>query len=136
MALMIANALVAIETHLTNGGLYQHIFQEESFFVVHQMEYHHLIHLSNHLDGQYLILRMFMLSIWYPPIATSFVLEEMYKLSYGKLQYPNYIKDINTTVHMIRIFKKDILKLMVKLWNLTSSTYLASLLKMLLKIVS
>jgi hypothetical protein len=32
------------------------------------MEYHHLIHLSNHLDGQYLILQM--LSIWYPPIAS------------------------------------------------------------------
>jgi hypothetical protein len=76
-----------------------------------------------------------MLPIWYPPIATQFVLEEMYKLFYGKLQYPNYIKDINPNVHMIRIFKKDILKLMVKLWNLTS-TYLDSFLKMLLKIVS
>jgi hypothetical protein len=84
------------------------------------MEYHHLIHLSSHLDGQYLILRMFMLPILYPPIATQFVLEEMYKLFYGRLQYPNYIKDINLNVHMIRIFKKDILKLMVKLWNLTS----------------
>jgi hypothetical protein len=84
------------------------------------MEYHHLIHLSNHLDGQYLILPMFMLPIWYPPIATQFVLEEMYKLSYRKLQYPNYIKDINPNVHMKRIFKKDILRLMVKLWNLTS----------------
>jgi hypothetical protein len=120
MVSMITNALVATKTHLTNGGLYQHIFQEEFFFVIHQMEYHHLIHLSNHLDGQYLILRMFMLPIWYPPIATRFVLEEMYKLSYWKLQYPNYIKDINLNVHMRKIFKKDILKLMVKLWNLTS----------------
>jgi hypothetical protein len=114
MVSMITNALVVTETHLTNGGLYQHIFQEEFFFVIHQMEHHHLIHLSNHLDGQYLILRMFMLPIWYPPIATRFVLEEMYKLSYGKLQYPNYIKDIIPNVHMIRIFKKDIFKLMVK----------------------
>jgi len=32
MALMITNALVVIRTHLTNGGLYQHIFQKESFF--------------------------------------------------------------------------------------------------------
>jgi hypothetical protein len=110
MVSMITNALVVTETHLTNGGLYQHIFQEEFFFVIHQMEHH----LSNHLDGQYLILRMFMLPIWYPPIATRFVLEEMYKLSYGKLQYPNYIKDIIPNVHMIRIFKKDIFKLMVK----------------------
>jgi hypothetical protein len=31
MASMITNALVATETHLTNGGLYQHIFQEEFF---------------------------------------------------------------------------------------------------------
>jgi len=85
MASMITNALVVTETHLTNGGLYQPIFQEEIFFVVHQMEYHHLIHLSNHLDCQYLILRMFMLPIWYPPIATQFVLEEMYKLFYRKL---------------------------------------------------
>jgi hypothetical protein len=120
MLLMITNTLVVTETHLTNGGLYQHIFQEEMFFVIHQMEYHHLIHLSNHLDGQYLILRMFMLPIWSPPIVTRFALEELYKLSYGKLQYPNYIKDINPNVHMIRIFKKDISKLMVKLWNLTS----------------
>jgi hypothetical protein len=29
---MITNALVATETHLTNGGFYQHIFQEEIFF--------------------------------------------------------------------------------------------------------
>jgi hypothetical protein len=36
MALMIANALVATKTHLTNGGLYQHIFQDEFFFVIHQ----------------------------------------------------------------------------------------------------
>jgi hypothetical protein len=120
MASMITNALVNIETHLTNGGLYQHIFQEDILLVILQLEYHHLIHLSNHLDGQYLILQMFMLPIWYPPIATRFVLEEMYKLSYRKLQYPNYIKDINPNVHMIRIFKKDILKLMVKIWNLTS----------------
>ncbi len=68
MALMITNALVATKTHLTNGGLYKHMFQEEILFVIHQMEYHHLIHLSNHLDGQYLILQM--LSIWYPPIAS------------------------------------------------------------------
>jgi len=108
MALMITNALVTTKTHLTNGGLYQHIFQEDFFFFIHQMEYHHLIHLSNHLDGQYLILQMFMLPIWYPAIATQFVLEEMYKLSYGKLQHPNYIKDINLNVHMIRIYKKDI----------------------------
>jgi len=133
---MITNALVATKTHLTNGSLFQHIFQEDFFFVIHQMEYNHLIHLSNHLDGQYLILQMFMLPIWYPPIATWFVLEEMYKLSYWKLQYPNYIKDINLNVHMRKIFKKDILKLMVKLWNLTSWTYLASFLKMLLTIVS
>jgi len=136
MASMITNVLVIIETHLTNGGLYQHISQEDIFFVIPQMEYHHLIHLSNHLDGQYLNLQMFMLLIWHPPIATWFVLEEMYKLSYRKLQSPNYINDINPNVHMIRIFKKDIFKLMVKLWNLTSWTYLASLLKMLLKIVS
>ncbi len=70
MASMITNALVATKTHLTNGGLYQHMFQEEIIFVIHQMEYHHLIHLSNHLDGQYLILQMFMLPIWYPPIAS------------------------------------------------------------------
>jgi len=76
-----------------------------------------------------------MLPIWYPPIAPRFVLEEMYKLSYGKLQYPYYIKDINPNVHMIRIFKKDILKSNGEMWNLTSSTYLASLLKMLLKIL-
>jgi hypothetical protein len=31
MALMITNALVATETHLTNGGLYQQIFQEDFF---------------------------------------------------------------------------------------------------------
>jgi len=135
MASMITNALVAIETHLTNGGLYQHIFQKEIFFVIHQMEHHHLIHLSNHLDDQYLILQMFMLPIWYPPIVTQFALKELYKVSYRKLQYPNYIKDINPNVHRIRIFQKDIFKLMVKLWNLTSWTYLASLLKMLLKIV-
>ncbi len=135
MASMITNALVATKKHLTNGGLYQHIFQEEFFFVIYQMDYHHLIHLSNHLDRQYLILRMFMLPIWYPPNATQFVLEEMYKLFYRKLQYPNYIKDINPNVHMITIFKKDILKLMVKLWNLTS-IYLDSFLKMLLEIVS
>ncbi len=48
--------------------------------------------------------------IWYPLIATRFVIEETYKLSYRKLQYPNYIKDINLNVHMIRIFKKDIFK--------------------------
>ncbi len=45
---MITNALVATEMHLTNGGLYQHIFQEEIFFFIRQMEYHHLLHLSNH----------------------------------------------------------------------------------------
>jgi hypothetical protein len=136
MASMITNALVTTKTNLTNGGLYQHIFQEEFFFVIRQIQYHHLVHLSNHLDGQYLILQMFVLPIWYLAIATWFVLEEMYKMSYGKLQYPNYIKYINPNVHMIRIFKKDILNLMVKLWNLTSSTYLASLLKMLSKIAS
>jgi len=48
MASMITNALVATETDLTNGGLYQHIFQEEIFFFIHQMEYKHLLHLSNH----------------------------------------------------------------------------------------
>ncbi len=74
--------------------------------------------------------------IWYPPIVTQFVLEEVYMLSYKKLQYPNYVKDINFNVHMIRILKKDNLKLMVKLWNLISSTCLASLLKMVLKIIS
>jgi len=63
---------------------------------------------------------MFMLPIWYPPIATRFVLEEMYKLPYRKLQYPIFIKDINLNVHMIRIFEKHILRLVVKLWNLTS----------------
>jgi hypothetical protein len=133
---MITNALVAIETHLTNGGLYQHIFQVEIFFAIHQMEYHHLIHLLNHLEGQYLILQMFMPPMWYPPIATQFVLEEAYKLTYRKLQYQNYVKDINPNVHMIRIFKKDIFKLMMKLCNLISSTCLASLLKMILKIIS
>jgi hypothetical protein len=79
---------------------------------------------------------MFMPPIWYPPIVTQFVLEEVYMLSYKKLQYPNYVKDINFNVHMIRILKKDNLKLMVKLWNLISSTCLASLLKMVLKIIS
>ena len=59
---------------------------------------------------EYLILQMFMPPIWYPLIATRFVIEETYKLSYRKLQYPNYIKDINPNVHMIRIFKKDIFK--------------------------
>jgi hypothetical protein len=85
---------------------------------------------------EYLVLQMFMPLIWYPPIVTRFVLEKAYKLSYKKLQYPNYVKDININVHMIRIFKKDIFKLMVKLWNLISSTCLASLLKMVLKIIS
>jgi hypothetical protein len=36
MAFMVTNALVATETHLTNGGLYRHIFQDEFFFVIHQ----------------------------------------------------------------------------------------------------
>jgi hypothetical protein len=31
MASMITNASIATERHLTNGGLYQHIFQEEIF---------------------------------------------------------------------------------------------------------
>ncbi len=69
-------------THIKRGQVCdEHIFQEKMFFVIHQMEYHHLIHLSNHLDGQYLILRMFMLPIWYPPIVPRFALEELYKLS-------------------------------------------------------
>jgi hypothetical protein len=55
MVSMITNALFAIERHLANGGLYQHIFKEEIVLAIHQMEYHHLIHLSNYLDGQYLI---------------------------------------------------------------------------------
>jgi hypothetical protein len=84
---------------------------------------------------EYLILQMFMPLIWCPQIVTQILLEEAYNLSYRKLQYPNYVKDINLNVHMIRISKKDIFKLMVKLWNLISSSCLASLLKMVLKII-
>jgi hypothetical protein len=76
---------------------------------------------------EYLILQMFMPLIWCPQIVRQIVLEEEYNLSYRKLHYPNYVKNINLNVHMIRISKKDIFKLMVKLWNLISSSCLASL---------